>query len=150
MEWDETTCPFLALSLFLSVLPTLGQCQNSGVVRRDGNPSWSEFPTPTRPCTRIPHTCARAARARVSMCTCTRTYIHICRNVTACISARARSQTRESVCCCCTNASPAMRVRWTSIPLLTYDCYGENSRTRYPSYIDVSKRITHVCAEVCY
>lgn len=63
------------LSVGLSLLG-FGQCQNSGAVRRDGNPSWSEFPTPIRPCARIPHTCARAARAgaRVSMCTYIRAY----------------------------------------------------------------------------
>lgn len=44
----------------------LGQCQNSGTVRRDGNPSWSEFPTPTRPCAlHIPAQAARVVRACV-------------------------------------------------------------------------------------
>lgn len=47
----------------------LGQCQNSGAVWRDGNPSWSEFPTPTRPCAcHIP--AQRAARTSMSACVC--------------------------------------------------------------------------------
>lgn len=65
----------------------LGQCQNSGAVRRDGNPSWSEFPTPTRPCAcHIP--AQQAARARRRACT------RACAWTSVCVASDIRARTR--------------------------------------------------------
>lgn len=128
-ERNERICPLLPLyaslpfSLRLSHSPRagspsrLGQCQNSGAVRRDGNPSWSEFPTPTRPCAcHIPAQRAararRRARTRACACTCP-----LCMSVRVrspvCIRARTRVllNVRISIG---SNALSAMS--WTSIP----------------------------------
>ena len=115
-ERNERTCPLplpllsfisLPFSLRLSHSPRvgspsrLGQCQNSGSARRDGNPSWSEFPTPTRPCAcHIPAQRAARARARARACACTRTsvWVSACIRSSACIRARTRVLLNVQIC----------------------------------------------------